>query len=186
MCVFVCVFLFVCVSVYILQSKIVMSGGNSVTAPHGLLNVHLECAPAMEAFGETSRFLVLHGEEEFARPFRLFDSHVLYINLGRFICQLDLNLTATWSHPEKDMFPIIEYHDIIISQIILTKVCTLLGHRIIASLIGAPKESRIIHIIRIRIVWLATAKRHPKEILRLVALVQYLCRGYILDVYLNM
>lgn len=174
----------VCVCVCILQSKIVMSRGRSALSRHrsppvgrrqvSSLNVHLERTPAMEALGEPTRFLVLHGQIEFARPFRLLDTHMLYIDLSRFVGQLDLNLTATWSHPEEDMLAIVEYHNIIIGQIILTEVGTLLCHRVVATLVGAAKQSRVVHVLRIMVVWLATAQCHPKEVLRLVALVEYL------------
>lgn len=171
----------VCVCVYIaVENCHVPEGGRSALSRHrpppvgSSLNVHLERTPAMEALGEPTRLLVLHGQIEFARPLRLLDTHMLYIDLSRFVGQLHLNLTATRPHPEEDMLAIVEYHNIIVGQIILTEVGTFLGHRVVATLVGAAKQSCVVHILRIMVVWLATAQCHPKEVLRLVALVEYL------------
>lgn len=76
------------------------------------------------------------------------------------------------------MLAIVEYHNIIVGQIILTEVSTLLGNRVVATLVGAAEQSRVIHVLRIHIVWLAAAQSHPEKVLRLVALVEYLQAEY--------
>jgi len=130
----------------------------------------------VEALGETARLLVLHREEELPRPLRLLDPHVLDVDLGGLVGQLHLHLAATRSHPQEDVLAVVQDHDIVIGQIVLAKVGALLGHRVVAALVGAPEQPRVVHVLGVRIVRLAAAQRHPEEVLRLVALVENLQR----------
>lgn len=99
---------------------------------------------------------------------------MLDVHLGGLVGQLHLHLAAAWPHPQEDVLAVVQDHDIIVGQVILTKVGALLGHRVVAPFVGAAEESRVVHIRGVRVVGLTTAQRHPEEVLRLVALVEYL------------
>jgi len=128
----------------------------------------------VEALGKPARLLVLHREEEFPRPLRLLNPHVLDVHLGGLVGQLHLHLAATRPHPQEDVLAVVQDHYVVVGQIVLAEVGALLGHRVVTPLVGAPEQPRVVHVLRVRVVGLATAQRHPEEVLRLVALVENL------------
>ena len=56
----------------------------------------------------------------------------------------------------------------------LTEIGALFTDRKVSFLIGAPKQSGIIHVFRIGIVRFLSTKGHPEEIIRFFAFVQHL------------
>lgn len=150
----------------------------------------------MEALSEPPRLFVLAREEQFARPFRLNLADVLDVNLfvhnsNATVCynlayiwmpylrrlerQLHLHLTAPCAQPQEDLLAIVQNHDIIIGQIILAKVGALFGYCKVALFVRAPEQPRVVHVVGVSVVRLATAQRHPEEVLGLFAFVEDLC-----------
>lgn len=68
----------------------------------------------MEAFRKSLRLLILQRKEQFPRTIRLFNPHMLDINLSGFIRQFDLYLAAFSTQPQENLFPIIQNHYIVI------------------------------------------------------------------------
>lgn len=155
-------------------------------------------APAVEALGKPLRFVVAARQEQLARLVRLLGAHMLTVNLRtfqhrvishrivhmpahrncaylrRFVCQLHLHLAAPCAQPQKDLLAIIQYHNVIVGQIVLTEVGALLCDGEVALLVGAAEQTCVLHVVGVRVVGLAATQRHPEEVLRFLALVENL------------
>lgn len=104
----------------------------------------------------------------------LLDSHMLDIDLCRFVCQLNLHLTAARSKPQEHLITVIQYHDVIVGEIILAKVGALFRHSEIALFVGTAEQPCVTHVFRHGIVRFASSERYPEEIFRFLSFVQNL------------
>lgn len=58
------------------------------------------------------------------------------------LTELTNNSSADWDHSRRYLFAIIQQHDVIISQVVLTEVWAFLRHREITFLIGTSEQRR--------------------------------------------
>lgn len=107
----------------------------ALKTPAALLRRSFVRAPSVEALDEPLGLFVLQRQEELSRPFRLFDAHVLDVDLCGFVGQLDLDLAAARSQPQEHLLAVVQDHDVVVRQIVLAKVGTLLGDREVALLV---------------------------------------------------
>ena len=135
----------------------------------------------MEAPGKPLGFFTHDCEEQFSRPLRLFRSQILNVDLGRLVAELDLHLGASRAHPEKDVLAAVEDHDVVMGQVVLTKVCALLAHREVPLLVGAPEEPRLLHVVSLQVVLPPAADGNPPEVLWLLPLSYQLVTVHILQ-----
>lgn len=56
----------------------------------------------------------------------------------------------------------------------LAEVCAFLGDSEVSLLVGASEQARVVEVVRVRVVGLAPAERHPEEVVWLAALCQHL------------
>ncbi|KAH9406247.1 hypothetical protein TYRP_013853 [Tyrophagus putrescentiae] len=81
----------------------------------------LEGRPAVEALGELPRLLALHRQHQGAGPVRLLRLHRLEIDLGALMGQLHLHLAAADAQPDEDLRPVVQYHDVLVHQVVLAE-----------------------------------------------------------------
>ena len=78
--------------------------------------------------------------------------------------QLDLDVTRLLANPQVHLVSVVQYHHIVICQIILTEVGTFLRDGEITFLVGTAEQSRIPHVLCMEIVLLATSDANPEEV----------------------
>lgn len=77
--------------------------------------------PSVKTASKALRFFAHDCQKEFPGSVRLFCAKVLDVDLCGFVAKFDLNLRASWAHPEEHLITGIQNHDVIMSQVILKR-----------------------------------------------------------------
>ena len=96
--------------------------------------------PSVETPCEPLGLFAHDGEKQFPGLVWLLGPQVLDVDLGRLVAELDLHLGASRAHPEEDVLAAVEDHDVVMGQVVLTKVGALLAHREVTFLVGTSEK----------------------------------------------
>lgn len=81
-----------------------------------------ESPPGVEAACEAVRLVSLPHQSQLPGVFGVLRAHVLDVNLAGFETQFDLHLAGLSTDPHVHLFAVVQQHDVIISQVVLTEV----------------------------------------------------------------
>ena len=135
----------------------------------------------MEASSESFGLFAHDGEHQSTRAVWFLCPQILNIYLSSFITKLNLHFWACWTHPQEDMLTGVEYHDVIMGEVILAEVWPLLANNEVTLLIWAPEKATMFHESCLFFVFLLSIETNPKEVVRLFSLVYNLkfCHGIV-------
>lgn len=85
-----------------------------------------ESPPGVEAACEAVGLVSLSHQSQLPGLFGLLRAHVLDVNLTGFETEFDLHLAGLSTDPHVHLFAVVQQHDVIISQVVLTEVRALL------------------------------------------------------------
>lgn len=95
-------------------------------------------------------------------------------HLDGLVGEFHFDFGALGAEPEEDLLSVVEQHDVLVGQVVLTKVGALFRDGEEAAVVGAPEQADVVQKVGLRVVGLALAQRHPEEVVRLLALVEHL------------
>lgn len=88
-----------------------------------------------------------------------------------FYRQLHFDFAAAGAQPQEYLLAIVQYHYVVVGEVVLTEVRTFFGHRKVTFLVWTPEQSRVVHVFGVTVVGFATAQCYPKKVFRFLALV---------------